>query len=207
MEKLNLETFKEMALPKIEKLNKKMDELKKEHGKVKVEYFSFEELVEAVDFQECETDLDFITEMLDEMELGKYYSHTEDELYRIEALYPSVSFDSLDGLKETNYEIFFETYSGDYCSDWLLDESQGSGFQKAYDVMVNQEYFHYETVEEYKKARKEAIEEFLSDFDEEDREDMEEAARSETGSHAIYLKDGSVAYILLSIEESIEHIS
>lgn len=215
---LTKEKFEEIAQPVIDRENVRLKELYGRQGKDRVRkmmdfgWFSLSELMKEVKFKECETTEDFIKDMLNEMDFQSHYYGDDEEGYElgdVELKYPYFHFDDLDNLDESDYEIYNEVMSGGYCTDWFYDKEQGTGFQKAYNVMIEQEYVMFETVEEYVKYRDTVIDEHVENEEletEEEKESVENNCLARTNEYAIYLKNGKVAYLFMDVEESIEGI-
>lgn len=218
---LTEEKFEEIAKPILNKKNKELRQYYEGFGYDRIRmmteygYFSFSKLLSKVNFKEINTDEEFIKEMLDEMDFNPIYYDTNDYedsrvLGDIVFEYPLLDFDDLQGLGEVDYEIYHEVTTGNYCTEWFYDDSQGLGTEKGYEIMTKRDYQLYDSVEEYEKERDEAIEAHLKytrTETEEEREEFRDECLQRTYDYAIYLKSGQVAYILLDIGESIEDIN
>jgi hypothetical protein len=118
--------------------------------------------------------------------------------------FPGGMWKQFEKIDEIGIQVMEKMATGDYCTAWFCHKENGTTEKKMLEVAAKRDYWLYSSVQEYEKALDEAISRGLEGCDWDDHEYLRGEMLEKAQDHAIYLKNGMVAFILLPIDEAIE---
>jgi hypothetical protein len=166
---------------------------------------SVDEILNKIEFEPCSLYLPVAETFVKGISVDRWEGWLEyPNIFFPDEYFPGSAWKQFEKIDEIGVEVMEEMATGNYCTAWYINKESGTEEEKRLEIAAKRDYWLYPSVQEYEKALDEAIAGELEGCDQEDHEYLRGEMLEKAQDHAIYLKNGMVAFILLPIDEAIE---